>query len=322
MKDTIGTIFGFILGASLLVFGIVFPDQYSNYYVHKVKTYDQLITQMQRERRPPAAINQVKGEMDLFKSSLVGTISRFLDVKSFAIVVGGAFAALLIAFPFSKAVNTLKFIALVFARRRLEEEFLEVYETILRLAIKRNAGDIITDADIERINNDNLRDWVQDFIAVDVVSEEMITEIIQSEIEMYNYRAFEEIDVLKFLGAAAPAFGMVGTVVGLILMLGASAGENTSISDVMGAMSVALITTLYGVLAAQLMFIPIASKRFQLKESNTKLLEMIQEGILYLKRRELVEVASQDLIIYLPPKLRRQVEEDKRAAMRSGDLGL
>jgi chemotaxis protein MotA len=90
----------------------------------------------------------------------------------------------------------------------------------------------------------------------------------------------------------------------------------------MGAMSVALITTLYGVLAAQLMFIPIASKRFQLKESNTKLLEMIQEGILYLKRRELVEVAGQDLIIYLPLKLRIQIEEEKRLAMRSGDLGL
>jgi chemotaxis protein MotA len=258
----------------------------------------------------------------VFKNSLVGSISRFLDVKSFGIVVGGAFAALLIAFPVSKAGSTIKFIALVFARRRLQEDFLEVYETVLRLASKRSAGEIITDSDIENINNEYLREWVQDFIAVDVVSEGMIEEIIQSEIEMYNYRAFEEIDVLRFLGSAAPAFGMVGTVVGLIMMLGAAAGENTSISDVMGSMSVALITTLYGVLAAQLIFIPISSKRFQLKESNTKLLEMIQEGILYLKRRELVEIASQDLIIYLPLKLRLQVEEERRLAMESGDLGL
>lgn len=322
MKDTIGTLLGFILGASLLIFGIIFPDQYSNYYVYNVKQYDQLITQMQRARRPPAEIDQVKKEMSDFKNSLLGSLSRFLDIKSFGIVVGGAFAALLIAFPFPKAVNTIKFIALAFARRRLQEDFLEVYETILRLAEKRNAGEIITDADIDSIQNDNLREWVQDFIAVDVVSEEMITEIIQSEIEMYNYRAFEEIDVLKFLGLAAPAFGMVGTVVGLILMLGAAAGENTSISDVMGSMSVALITTLYGVLSAQLIFIPVASKRFQLKESNTKLLEMIQEGILYLKKRELVEIASQDLIIYLPPKLRMQVEEERREAFRAGDLGL
>jgi chemotaxis protein MotA len=322
MKDTLGTLLGFILGASLLLFGIIFPDKYSNYYVYQVTNYDQLITSMERARRPVAEINQLKQEMTVFKNSLVGSISRFLDVKSFGIVVGGAFAALLIAFPVSKAGSTIKFIALVFARRRLQEDFLEVYETVLRLASKRNTGEIITDSDIENINNEYLREWVQDFIAVDVVSEGMIEEIIQSEIEMYNYRAFEEIDVLRFLGSAAPAFGMVGTVVGLIMMLGAAAGENTSISDVMGSMSVALITTLYGVLAAQLIFIPISSKRFQLKESNTKLLEMIQEGILYLKKRELVEIASQDLIIYLPPKMRLQVEEERRLAMESGDLGL
>lgn len=322
MKDTIGTIFGLILGASLLVFGIVFPNQYSNYYVYQVTTYDRLITQMERARRPVAEIEQAKKEVEDFKNSLIGSISRFLDLKSFGIVVGGGFAALLIAFPFSKAIGAVKFILTALGRRRLQEDFLEVYDAILRLAEKRNAGEIITDEDIESIDNDNLREWVQDFIAVDVVSEEMITEIIQSEIEMYNYRAFEEIDVLKFLGAAAPAFGMVGTVVGLILLLSNAAVENSGISDIMGSMSVALITTLYGVLSAQLIFIPIASKRFQLKESNTKLLEMIQEGILYLKRRELADVASQDLIIYLPPKLRLRIEEERRQAMESGDLGL
>ncbi len=322
MKDTLGTLLGFILGASLLVFGIIFPDRYSNYYVYQITTYDELITKMEEVKRPVVEIRQAKAELKEFKDSLVGSISKFLDIKSFGIVVGGAFAALLIAFPVSKAVSTIKFIGLALAKGRLQEDFLEVYETILRLAAKRNAGDIITDADIDDIQNDNLREWVQDFIAVDVVSEEMITEIIQSEIEMYNYRAFEEIDVLRFLGAAAPAFGMVGTVVGLILMLGAASGENTSISDVMGSMSVALITTLYGVLAAQLIFIPVASKRFQLKESNVKLLEMIQEGILYLKKKELADVASQDLIIYLPPKLRMEVEEERREAMASGDLGL
>ena len=322
MKDTLGTLLGMLLGASLLVFGIVFPDRYSNYYVHTVTNFNTRITQMERTRQPKAKIDRVRQEMEKFKESLPGSLSRFLDIKSFGIVVGGAFAALLIAFPFSKAVNTVKFIILALGRQRLQEDFLEVYETVLTLADKRVAGEVITDADIDEINNDNLRNWVQDFIVVDVVPEEMISEIIQSEIEMYNYRAFEEIDVLKFLGSAAPAFGMVGTVVGLILMLGSASGEGTTISSVMGAMSVALITTLYGVLSAQLIFIPIASKRFQLKESNTKLLEMIQEGILYLKRKELAEIASQDLIIYLPPKLRAEIEEEKAAALAAGDFGL
>lgn len=322
MKDTIGTIFGFILGAALLFFGITFPDKYSNYYVYQISSYENLILGLEKARRPIEEINFAKQEMEAFKSSLFGSISRFLDIKSFGIVAGGSFAALLIAFPISKSFRVLTFIFEALKRERLDEEILEVYETILQLAEKRNRGDIITDEEVDAIENDSLRDWVEDFISVELVSEEMISEIIGSEIDMYNYRAFEEIDVLKFLGSAAPAFGMVGTVVGLILMLGAAAGEAARISDVMGAMSVALITTLYGVLAAQLLFIPIASKRFRIKESNNKLLEMIQEGILYLKRREMVEAAAQDLIIYLPLKLRHRVEDQRAAAMESGGLGL
>lgn len=322
MKDTLGTIFGFIIGSALVVFGIIFPDHLSNYYVYQTTAYEQIIEQMELERRPRVEIRKVRHEMEEFKNSLIGMISRFVDLKSLGIVAGGSFAATLIAFPFSKAVRVAVFMAEALGTGTMQEEFLDVYETVLRLAEKRTNNEVITDSDIEAIKNEQLRDWVQDFISVDVVTEDMISEIIESEIEMYNYRAFEEIDVLKFLGSASPAFGMVGTVVGLILMLAAAAGSNAKISDIMGSMSVALITTLYGVLAAQLIFIPLASKRYQLKESNVKLMEMMQEGILYLKRREIVDAISQDLIIYLPTKMRRMVTAEKMAALQSGDLGL
>ncbi|MBU3914379.1 hypothetical protein KKA14_02505, partial [bacterium] len=76
MRDTLGTLLGFILGASLLIFGIVFPDQYSNYYVHQVMTYDKMITNMEKARRPVAEIDLARSELNTFKSSLVGSISR------------------------------------------------------------------------------------------------------------------------------------------------------------------------------------------------------------------------------------------------------
>lgn len=322
MKDTLGTIFGFLLGITLLFLGIVIPDQYSNYYVHQVAKFDQLIEKMEIARRPAFEIRRVKKIEEEFKNSMVGSISRFVDLKSFSIVVGGAFAALLIAFPFSKAIRIFFVTAMAFGRDKVKEEFLDVYETVLYLSEKRSRDEVITDADIEKIGNEHLRNWLQDFILVDFVSEEMIQEVTQSEIEMYNYRTFEDIDILKFMGVVTPAFGMVGTIVGLILMLSAAAGTGAKISDIMGAMSVALITTLYGVLAAQLIFNPVASKLYQLKESNVKLMEMIQESILYLKRKELAENIAQDLIIYLPPKLRNDIEEEKMAAMESGVLGL
>ena len=124
------------------------------------------------------------------------------------------------------------------------------------------------------------------------------------------------------MGRAAPAFGMIGTVVGLIMMLGSVSGEGgADIAGLMGGMAVAMITTLYGVLLSQLIFLPIASKRFQLKETQVLLMEMIREGLLYLKRRELPETAAKDLVIYLPPKLRKKVMQEEQAAMGQG-LGL
>ena len=124
------------------------------------------------------------------------------------------------------------------------------------------------------------------------------------------------------MGRAAPAFGMIGTVVGLIMMLCSVGGEGgADIAGLMGGMAVAMITTLYGVLLSQLIFLPIASKRFQLKETQVLLMEMIREGLLYLKRRELPETAAKDLVIYLPPKLRKKVMQEEQAAMGQG-LGL
>ena len=155
----------------------------------------------------------------------------------------------------------------------------------------------------------------------EITLEEMIEEIIRSEIEMYNYRSYEEIDLLEFMGRACPAFGMIGTVVGLILMLGSTTSGGADIAGVMGGMSVALITTLYGVLLAQIIFLPIASKRYQIKETQVLLMEMMREGLLYLKRRELPETAAKDLIIYLPPKLRKKILLEEQAAMNQ-DLGL
>jgi chemotaxis protein MotA len=258
----------------------------------------------------------------MFQESWLGSISRFADLKSLLIVLGGSYAATLIAFRFGDAMRAILFIAKAFLKGKADKDFLEVYHTVISLCEKRANKELITDEEISAVKNKDLQNWLQDFIAVDLVTEEMIEEIVRSEIEMYNYRSFEEIDMLEFMGRAAPAFGMIGTVVGLIMMLGSVGGEGgADIAGLMGGMAVAMITTLYGVLLSQLIFLPIASKRFQLKETQVLLMEMIREGLLYLKRRELPETAAKDLVIYLPPKLRKKVMQEEQAAMGQG-LGL
>ena len=322
MLDKLGTLLGMLFGIALVFFGIVWPDHLSNYYMYMFREFETGLEALKATQATSEELSNHKAVFKEFQDSWLGSVSRFADLKSFLIVLGGSYAATLIAFRFGDAMRAIVFIAKAFLKGKADKDFLEVYNTIISLCEKRANKELITDEEISAVKNSDLQTWLQDFIAVDLVTEEMIEEIVRSEIEMYNYRSFEEIDMLEFMGRAAPAFGMIGTVVGLILMLGSVSGEGgADIAGLMGGMAVAMITTLYGVLISQLIFLPIASKRFQLKESQVLLLEMIREGLLYLKRRELPETAKKDLVIYLPPKLRKKVIQEEQAAMGEG-LGL
>ena len=322
MLDKIGTLLGMLMGASLVIFGIIWPDHLSNYYMYQFREFELSLEALKGSQAPIEEIQALKASFKMFQESWLGSVSRFADLKSLLIVLGGSYAATLIAFRFGDAMRAILFIAKAFLTGKSDKDFLEVYHTVISLCEKRANKELITDEEISAVKNKDLQNWLQDFIAVDLVSEEMIEEIVRSEIEMYNYRSFEEIDMLEFMGRAAPAFGMIGTVVGLIMMLGSVSGEGgADIAGLMGGMAVAMITTLYGVLLSQLIFLPIASKRFQLKETQVLLMEMIREGLLYLKRRELPETAAKDLVIYLPPKLRKKVIKEEQAAMGQG-LGL
>jgi len=322
MLDKIGTLLGMLMGVSLVIFGIIWPDHLSNYYMYQFREFELSLEALKVSQAPIEEIRALKASFKMFQESWLGSISRFADLKSLLIVLGGSYAATLIAFRFGDAMRAILFIAKAFLTGKADKDFLEVYHTVISLCEKRANKELITDEEISAVKNKDLQNWLQDFIAVDLVTEEMIEEIVRSEIEMYNYRSFEEIDMLEFMGRAAPAFGMIGTVVGLIMMLGSVSGEGgADIAGLMGGMAVAMITTLYGVLLSQLIFLPIASKRFQLKETQVLLMEMIREGLLYLKRRELPETAAKDLVIYLPPKLRKKVIKEEQAAMGQG-LGL
>ena len=321
MSDKLGTLIGLLIGATLVIFGIIWPDHLSNYYLFQLREFEMTLEALKQNGAPIEQIRAHQAAFQAFQDSWFGSISRFADLKSLLIVLGGSYAATLVAFRFVDAIRAFNFIGHVFIRAKQDDDFLEVYRTVLKLCEKRVNKQMITDEEIAAVTNQDLRNWLQDFIAVEIVTEEMIEEIIRSEIEMYNYRSYEEIDLLEFMGRACPAFGMIGTVVGLILMLGSTTSGGADIAGVMGGMSVALITTLYGVLLAQIIFLPIASKRYQIKETQVLLMEMMREGLLYLKRRELPETAAKDLVIYLPPKLRKKVLLEEQAAMNQ-DLGL
>ncbi|MDH4247573.1 MAG: MotA/TolQ/ExbB proton channel family protein [Deltaproteobacteria bacterium] len=321
MIDRFGTLIGFVIGISLIFFGISWPDQKSNYYIYKMTQYQDQQEQLKARGATRAQIEGLQKEIKDFNKSMEAGIARFIDLKSFLIVFGGAYAATLIAFPFRRAISSLLYLAMVFARERRDEEFFIVYNALLEFSEMRFRNEMIPDERVASVPIYFLRDALENFVMVDWVSEEMVSEILTSEIESYDFEQQQEIAVMEYMGRVAPAFGMVGTVVGLILLLGAAAGENADILSIMGSMSVALITTLYGVLMAQLAFLPVAAKLTRNKESYIRLYEMIREGVLYLHKRERPDVLEQDLQIYLSKKRRLKLRQDRKAAIARGDFG-
>ncbi len=322
MLDRIGTTVGFMVGMALIIFGITWPDHLSNYYVFQISEFEESITEAKAKGATRAEIKSLEDEFKTFKDSWAAGITRFLDLKSILIVLGGAYAATLIAFPLGKAMKTFFLVFTVFQRERGDEEFETVYNSLLEFGDLRYRKQLIPDAEVEEVPIYFLRDAVNSFIQVDWVSEEMVNEIITSQIENYTVEENQDIAVMEYMGRVAPAFGMLGTVVGLILLLGRAAGESSSIAGIMGGMSVALITTLYGVLLAQLIFLPVSAKLHRHKESYIRLYEMIREGVIYLHRRERPDVMEQDLIIYLSKRRRLKLMQERKEAMARGELNL
>ena len=273
--DKFGTVLGFFAGTIFILSGILWPAEFSNIALWLEST----------------------GDAESYNKYLV-QILRFFDLKSLFIVFGGTISATFIAFPYTKTMRSFRSIPKVFAADTAEEATQEIYDQTKLIAEKRFSGKRITNDDLSSLENPFMRRWIEGLIVREQVDEESLAQILRAEVLMYEQRADEEIEIFDFMGTAAPAFGMVGTIVGLVLML----AETGSIRSVMQSMSIAMLTTLYGVILSNMVLLPIASKRKQLKESNLVLLEMIRESVNRIARREAPYTILQELRNFLPHK--------------------
>ena len=273
--DKFGTVLGFFAGTTFILSGILWPAEFSNIALWLEST----------------------GEAESYNKYLV-QILRFFDLKSLFIVFGGTISATFIAFPYTKTLRSFRSIPKVFAADVAEEATQEIYDQSKLIAEKRFSGKRITNDDLSSLENPFMRRWIEGLIVREQVEEEAVAQILGAEVSMYEQRADEEIEIFDFMGTAAPAFGMVGTIVGLVLML----AETGSIRSVMQSMSIAMLTTLYGVILSNMVLLPIASKRLQLKKSNLVLLEMVRESVNRIARREAPYTILQELHNFLPHK--------------------
>ena len=226
-----------------------------------------------------------------------GTPTAFYDSAAIAMVCGGMLAALLLCFPLSIVMKLPAVLfRLIFPQvtnmRALVEE-------LTRLAdIARRDGLLAIEHRKDEIAHPFIRLGVE--LAVDGTRPEMLEEVLRSEIDALGRRHREGKGMLDQLGRSAPAFGLIGTLLGLIVMLG-------NISDpasIAGGMAVALITTLYGAVLSTASLLPMAEKLAYYSRQEMLQREIIVRGILAIQAGDHPRLIAQRLQVYLPPSQR------------------
>jgi chemotaxis protein MotA len=225
-----------------------------------------------------------------------GDFMGFVDVPSMLLVVGGATAATVMRFTLADVVVALRTgISAALAQAKTTPRML--IDEIGQLAQKARKEGLIGLDGIE-IGDEFLKKGVQ--LCVDGMSFEFIKDALARERDLYIERLEEGEKIFRAMGEAAPAFGMIGTLVGLVQML-----SNMEDPQTIGpAMAVALLTTLYGAMIANLVALPIADKLASKAQLAYVLRTLVIEGTLHIQNKTNPDVMIEFLSAYLPEHLR------------------
>lgn len=219
--------------------------------------------------------------------------SAFMDPASAAVVVGGAIAASCIAFPLKSLLGFPKVSKKVFFPK--QKEIAPVIAQLVSFAeVARRDGILALEGKTQDLEDPFILLGIQ--MAVDGSDSEMLEKILRTEMEAVNQRHKSGKLLLDTLGRYAPAFGMIGTLMGLIIMLG-----NMDDPEAIGpGMAVALITTLYGAVVSNLFCLPFADKLAFYAKREMELREVIVRGILAIQEGDNPRVLEQKLKTFLP----------------------
>lgn len=230
---------------------------------------------------------------------LAGPISSFIDAQSAMIVLGGAVFTTLMKYPMNGFFSGLSSVKYVFSNKA--EDPKEVIEQIVSMAETARKNSILALEKVE-ISDPFMKSSVK--MLVDGVEPEVIEELMAIEIENMEERHASSRGVYDSLAEASPGFGMIGTVIGLIVMMG-----NLQDPDAVGpAMAVALITTLYGNMFTNLFFAPFAAKLKYLTKKEMLNKEITMSGINSIGKGENPRLIKSKLESFLAPK-DREAEE-------------
>jgi chemotaxis protein MotA len=230
---------------------------------------------------------------------LSGGIGYFIDIPSVLIVGGGTLASTLINFPLKQFLSAMKVaMKLLLAK---EEEPVEIIQRYIQLAvIVRKEGQLALEEAAKSMEHPFMRKGLM--LVADGVDAETLNGILQLQNVAVQQRHKIGQEVFKAGGRWAPAFGMIGTLIGLVTML----GNMQDPSSIGPKMAIALLTTLYGALFANLLCLPMAGKLKQRTEQELLINTLIAEGLKGLQMGLNPRLLEEKLKAFLPTAKQQQ----------------
>lgn len=229
-------------------------------------------------------------------------LGPFIDMPSFNIVVGGTIGALFVSYP-KEIILSLPKVIIKAIKNGIPDNVGKIKMLVDFSQKARKEGLLALEQEIENIDDEFLKMGMQ--LVVDGTDPELVKDILSSELTFIEGRHETYKGAMKAGAALGPAYGMIGTLIGLILMLGGLDDPST----IGPKMAVALITTLYGSCMANILFDPVANKLEFYSGQEILSKEIIIEGILSIQSGDNPKVLEEKLKSFLPPNLRTKLGE-------------
>jgi chemotaxis protein MotA len=228
-----------------------------------------------------------------------GGLNIFVNVPSLLIVVGGTVGVTLIAYPLKDFLGVLKVV-----QKALFTQNISVDELIKRFAgfasKTRKEGILALESELKAVKDEFLKKGVQ--LSIDGLEPQEIRDILDTEIDYVRNRHQLGAEIFTTMGTYAPAMGMIGTLIGLVQML-----QNMSDPSSIGpAMAVALLTTFYGSIMANICCMPVAGKLRARSKEEMMVKEMTIQGIISLSNGDNPRILEQKLLAFMPNNKKKE----------------
>lgn len=221
-------------------------------------------------------------------------LNVFINIPALCIVLGGTIGVTLIAYPLKDFLSVIKVVQKALFTKNISAT--ELISKFTDFANKtRKEGILSLESEINEVKDEFLKKGVQ--LSIDGLEPQQIQHILDTEIDFVRDRHKLGADIFTSMGTFAPAMGMIGTLIGLVQML-QSMDDPSTIGP---AMAVALLTTFYGSLMANIGCMPIAGKLKTRSKEEMLTKEMTIQGIISLSNGDNPRILEQKLLAFLPP---------------------